>query len=54
MGDGQRPSLQVGPPIALSDTPVQVTRRAPTLGEHTVEVLAAAGFTAAEIAELTE
>lgn len=52
MGDGQRPSRQVGPPIALSETPVAVTRRAPMLGEHTDEVLAGAGFTPGEIAAL--
>lgn len=54
MGEGQRPYRQVGPPIILSDTPVAATRRAPLLGEHTEEVLAAAGLGAAEIAVLTQ
>ncbi len=54
MPDGQRPYRQVGPPVALSDTPVEVRHRAPTLGEHTAEVLTEAGFSAAEIAALTE
>ncbi len=53
MDGGQRPYRQVGPAIALSDTPVEATVRAPLLGEHTTEVLAAAGFTPEEIAELT-
>jgi formyl-CoA transferase len=42
----------IGTPLKLSETPLDPTRRAPLLGEHTREVLAAAGFSAAEIAEL--
>ncbi len=52
MPDGQPPYNQVGTPIALSDTPVEVRHRAPTLGEHTAEVLTETGFTAEEIAGL--
>jgi len=35
--------LQAGLPVTFSDTPAQVRRHAPSLGEHTAEVLAAAG-----------
>ena len=41
---------QIGSPMKLSETPVQVLRApAPPLGEHTDEVLSALGFTAHEI-----
>ena len=43
----------VGPPVKLSATPAAVRSRAPQLGEHTVEVLREAGFSAAEIQALT-
>lgn len=43
--------LTVGNPIKLSDSPTEVTR-SPLLGEHTDEVLAEFGFSAAEIEEL--
>ena len=39
-------------PVVLSATPGEVRRRAPTLGEHTDEVLAEAGYQPADIAEL--
>jgi formyl-CoA transferase/CoA:oxalate CoA-transferase len=39
---------QIGPPIALSDTPPRITSAAPLLGEHTLEVLAELGLTADE------
>jgi formyl-CoA transferase len=42
----------LGSPIKMSATPADVTRRAPQLGEHTDEVLAAAGYNASEIAAL--
>jgi formyl-CoA transferase len=42
----------LGIPVKLSDTPGSVRRAAPLLGEHTAEVLAEAGFSAAEIAAL--
>jgi formyl-CoA transferase len=42
----------LGSPIKMSATPPDVTRRAPQLGENTDEVLAEAGYTAAEIAAL--
>ena len=42
----------LGSPIKMSATPPDVSRRAPQLGEHTDEVLAEAGFGAAEIASM--
>jgi crotonobetainyl-CoA:carnitine CoA-transferase CaiB-like acyl-CoA transferase len=42
----------LGSPIKLSATPPDVSRRAPMLGEHTDEVLAAAGLSESEIAAL--
>ena len=39
----------IGSPLHLSDTPPVMRRAAPLLGEHTREVLAAAGLSAAEI-----
>ena len=52
--DVEHPTLghlrTLGSPIKMSATPPDVGRRAPMLGEHTVEVLTAAGFTAAEVA----
>ncbi len=45
--------LTVGNPIKLSDSPTHVTR-SPLLGEHTEEVLAQLGYTAAQISALRE
>jgi formyl-CoA transferase len=45
--------LTVGNPIKLSDSPTTVTR-SPLLGEHTDEVLAQLGFSAAQIDALRE
>ncbi len=39
----------LGCPVHFSATPTSVTRPAPLLGEHTREVLADAGYSAAEI-----
>lgn len=42
----------LGSALKLSETPPCVTRRAPLLGEHTVEVLQSLGFPADEIAQM--
>ncbi len=43
--------LSVGNPIKLSDSPTEVMR-SPLLGEHTDQVLAQLGFSAAEVEQL--
>jgi crotonobetainyl-CoA:carnitine CoA-transferase CaiB-like acyl-CoA transferase len=42
----------VGPAVRLSETPAAIDRPAPLVGEHTVEILEAAGFEADEIKRL--
>jgi crotonobetainyl-CoA:carnitine CoA-transferase CaiB-like acyl-CoA transferase len=42
----------LGLPVKLSRTPGKVSRPAPVLGQHTREVLAEFGFSAAEIEAL--
>ncbi|MGE5242899.1 MAG: CaiB/BaiF CoA transferase family protein [Betaproteobacteria bacterium] len=42
----------LGSPIKMSETPPDPRRRAPRLGEHTVEVLREAGFSEEEIAKV--
>jgi formyl-CoA transferase/CoA:oxalate CoA-transferase len=46
------PLKMLGSPIKLSAQPAAIRRPPPTLGQHTDEILAEAGFTAAEITEL--
>ena len=48
-GAGEQATV-VPAPIAMSGTPLQPSGRLPELGEHTDEVLQAAGFSAADIA----
>jgi crotonobetainyl-CoA:carnitine CoA-transferase CaiB-like acyl-CoA transferase len=48
------PVRQLGVPVKLSRTPGMVHAPAPAFGEHTEEVLRAAGFTDEEIGELLE
>ncbi len=47
-----KPVLIASPPARMGETAAEVRRRAPTLGEHTEEVLIELGFTAIEIAAL--
>ena len=47
-----RPAPVADFPLALSETPAGVQRRAPTVGEHTDEVLRAVGLSPADIAAL--
>ena len=44
----------LGSPLKLSEQPVSIRRPPPTLGQHTDQVLAEAGYTAAEITGLRE
>jgi crotonobetainyl-CoA:carnitine CoA-transferase CaiB-like acyl-CoA transferase len=51
----ERPVKLLGAPVKLSRTPAAPTRApGPGLGDHTDEVLAAAGYSAEEIAALHE
>jgi len=45
---------QLGSPVKMSRTPARAPAPGPALGEHTSEVLAAAGYSEEEIAALEE
>lgn len=53
-GPPDQQARHLGVPVKLSRTPGAVRRPGPRLGEHSVEVLAAYGFTAAEIGALVD
>ena len=50
----ERPVRQLGVPVKMSRTPGRAEAPGPALGEHTDEVLEAAGYSAEQIAELKE
>ncbi len=52
MPGGERPLTQVGPALRLSETGLRVEPPAPTLGQHTDEVLSEIGMSVAEIDRL--
>jgi crotonobetainyl-CoA:carnitine CoA-transferase CaiB-like acyl-CoA transferase len=56
--DLEQPELgtvrQLGPPIKLSETPAAIQRPAPALGEHTTDVLLAAGYSSEEVEAMIE
>jgi CoA:oxalate CoA-transferase len=51
---GHGPVQMVGFPVKLSGTPAQVRRPSPGLGQHTSELLAEVGYSAAEIESMAK
>jgi crotonobetainyl-CoA:carnitine CoA-transferase CaiB-like acyl-CoA transferase len=48
----EKPAPLMRTPVELSETPGEIRHRAPTLGEHTDQLLRELGYADAEIAEL--
>jgi len=48
----KKPAPVMQPPIQLSETPAEIRHRAPTLGEHTQQILEELGYSAQEILAL--
>ena len=48
------PYRMMGHPIKFTKTPVEPTAGAPTLGEHTTEILTSLGYDDRQIAELRD
>ena len=51
---GIGPVKSAANPINLSDSPVEMRRKAPAVGEHTVEIMHDVGYSDAEIAALRD
>jgi len=48
------PLTMTAPPVNFADTPAEIRRMAPTLGQHSAEILREAGLSDAEIAAMAE
>ena len=47
-----KPAPVMDTPFSLSATPTAVTKRAPTLGEHTDQIMVSLGYSKADITQL--
>ena len=50
----ENPAPVMGTPVELSETPGEIRSRAPTLGEHTDQIMNELGYSAEEISDLRE
>ena len=51
---GLGPVKSAANPIKLSDAPVEMRRKAPSVGEHTIEIMREVGYSDADIAALRD